>query len=718
MTDTSVPASTEAPSTPVPAVPETGTAVPETSAAVPGSTKPAAIEKVRERRQVRAERLRRIITAARSNSGYRLVFRHGSYLWGGTRVLTRRGWDARTTAPHSRMMRNAEATGNEDMVMKWEQRAYAFRFARHRRRIELLQMLISAPKAVAHGTVAATGVLLVLGVMIAAARKDLGDVLVPLTAVIQFVSWIAFLASVIWRPFLIALPFLALGGAWAVGRHQRTAPTWALPVDPGDLGVLPDENAIMRALENLSIAPFNKVRKEGWQPRWVQGSSRSGNGYHAQLQLPQGVTVEMINRKKDVLAHNLLRKPVEVWPTEPPTQPGVLDLWVADQGSLSGKIEPWPLLTEGTVDYFKGVPVGVSQRGEPILAKLMAANYLVGGIMGQGKSSLVVTLLLGALLDPIVEAEVYCMAYNVDFDPMKPRLRTLVKGDDDEQVKAALNALRRLADEVSERGKLLESLGGESTKLTRELSLKDQRMRPKVVVFDEVHELFGNKDHGKEAGELAIKVIKKARKVGITLIFTTVSPTADSIPKDVTRNTSHNVAFAVGDYVANDGLLGTGKHKAGVTATTLIPGQNIGTAVTTGFSNKPFEVIRCHYIARDPDKGIDEVTPVVERSLKAYKRGDVWEVPVDKPVDHLGDIATVLGGQPRMLTQAALHGLQDHNPAEYGSWSFRDLKRVLDDAGHGEYKTNGGKMHVSLDRILDAIAARSEGDSEEGGDED
>lgn len=390
-----------------------------------------------------------------------------------------------------------------------------------------------------------------------------------------------------------------------------------------------------------------------------------------------------------------------------PKQPGTLDLWVADQGSLSGPVPPWPLLTEGTVDYFKGVPVAVSQRGEPIIGQLMGKNYLVGGIMGNGKTSLVVALLLGAILDPLVIAEVYVMAYNVDYDPLKPRLKVFVKGDDDEQIKAAFDALRRLADEVSLRGQLLEELGGEATKLNRELALKDPRMRPKVVVFDEVHELFMHKEYGKEAGELAIKVIKKARKCGITLIFTTVSPTADSIPKDVTRNTGNNVAFAVGDHVANDGLLGTGKHRVGITATTLISGEDIGTAVTTGFSKKPFEVIRCHYVAREPEKGIDEVTPVVERAMALYEGTAAPETPAFEPADHLADILTVLGQAPRMRTQDVLHRLIDHNPAEYGGWSPRDLARVLNDCGHGEYKTVG-VMHVSRQRIFDAIADREE----------
>lgn len=711
MTDVHVPAAEADPGTPVPVVLDKAEAP---STAAPETTKEPTN---RNRRRVRIDSLRRVFVDVRQKPTYRFTVRHGAYVWGGTRILARRTWEARTTALHSRMMRIAEASGNEEMVTKWEQRAYAYRFARHKRRMDLLQMAINLPKALFTATVAGTGLLLMLGILIAWNSGDVSDVLAPLNAVVRLVGWVAFLASVIWNPLLYSMPLLALAGVWAVGRNQKTAPMWALPADTGEQGVIPDENAILRALGKLSIPQLNAAIKEGWQPRWVQPTTRLGNGYHTQLQLPMGVTVEMINAKKKVLAHNLLRKPVETWPTEPPNQPGVLDLWVADQGSLNGVVPDWPLLHEGTTDYFKGVPVAVSQRGEPIIGKLMAANWIVGGIMGSGKTSIVVSLLLGAILDPLVIAEVYVMAANVDYDPLRPRLRQLVKGDDPEELKAALDALRGLANEVTERGKLLEELGGESTKLTRELAMKDPRMRPKVVVFDECHELFMNKEYGKEAAELAIRVMKKARKVGITLIWVTVSPTADSIPRDVTRNTSHRVAFAVGDQVANDGLLGSGKYKAGIRATELVPGQDVGTAVTYGFTSKPFEIIRSHYVQRDAERGIDEVTPVVERAMALYEGGPA-DAPAFAPVDHLADIAAVLGHETKMLTLDVLHGLKDRNPVEYGTWSPRDLKAVLDDAGHGEYKTNGGKMHVSLDRILDAIAARDDDDPDEGGTEE
>ncbi|MFE9170863.1 cell division protein FtsK [Streptomyces kebangsaanensis] len=676
------------------------------------TTTPTSTDTSAKRRRVRIDALRRILVEIRTNDGYRALVRHGAYTWGGARILARRAWDSRTTARHERMMRAAEAAGNEELVRHWEERAHAYRLARHKRRVELLQMAINAPKAVFTATAAGTGLLLIVGLMLAWANHDVRDVLTPLNATIELVGWVAFLVSVIWGPVMYSLPVLAIAAAWAVGRHRQAAPAWALPADAEDRDVVPDEGAILRALGNLGIGPLNKAIKDGWQPRWVQPTTRSGNGWHTQLQLPMGVTVEMVNGKKNVLAHNLLRKPVEVWPTEPPKLPGVLDLWVADQGSLSGKVPPWPLLTEGTTDYFKGVPVALSQRGEPIIGQLMAANWIVGGIMGSGKTSIVVALLLGAILDPLVDAEVYVMATNVDYDPLKPRLRALVKGDDPEQLQAALDRLRTLTSEVTERGKLLEELGGESPKLTRELALKDPRMRPRVVVFDECHELFMHKEYGKEAGELAIRVMKKARKVGITLVWVTVSPTADSIPRDVTRNTSHRVAFAVGDQVANDGLLGSGKYKAGIRATELVPGQDVGTAVTYGFTSKPFEVIRSYYVARDPEKGIDQVTPVVERSLGMYEGTGPVDVPAFEVADPLADILAVLGERSRMRTQDVIRGLADRNPGEYGGWSFRDLKRVLDECGHGEYKT-GGVMHVSRQRIVDAIADRDEDTGDE-----
>lgn len=707
MTDVHAPANVEAPGTPVLVVldkeEKPGTPVPETEAT-----------QVRPRRRVRIDSLRRVVVEARTNPAYRVTVRHGSYIIGGTRVLTRRTWDARTTARHERFMRIAEASGNEEAARDWEQRAYIYRQSRHRRRMELLQMAINAPKAIAMGTAAGSGILLMLGLMLAWANHDITDVLAPINTVVDLVGWVAFIAGVVWDPLLYSLPFIALAAVWAVGRNQKAAPTWALPGDADERDVVPDENAIMRALGKLGIPALNAALKEGWKPRWVQPSTRSGNGWHAQLQLPEGVPVEMIADKKRTLAHNLMRKPIEVWPTEPRDQAGVLDLWVADPGVLTKPVPSWPLLTEGTTDFFRGVPVALNARGEQVIARLMAANYLIAGIMGSGKSSLVVALLLGAMLDPLVEIDVHVLAYNSDYDAMRPRLRSLVKGDDDEHVVAAMDTLRALAGEVSRRGQELERLGTD-TKVTREMAERDPSMRPRIVVFDEVHELFSHKEYGKEAKELALKVTKKARKTAIMMLWITPDADAASLPRGISKTVSHRVAFAINDHQGNDAILGTGMHKNGYSATTLVAGEDVGTAMAAGFGKTP-GLIRSYYVRKEA--GIDEVTPVVERAMALREGTAPADAPTFDVVDPLADIAAVLGHETRMLTMDVLRGLQDRNPVVYGGWSFRDLKAVLDDSGHGQYKTNGGKMHVSLDRILEAIAAREDDLDDEGGDEE
>src|SRR5581483_2221020 len=546
---------------------------------------------------------------------HRFARRHAGHVATGTRIYAGRRRDARSTARHERMMRAAEAAGDHASALEWETRAAAFRKERHTRRMALLRAPVHAAKGAIYGAGIAGGSLITLGVILAVSEHNPAEAGVPLHVAFRVIYWTCRGVDLAWRPVLIAWPVAVLVGLWALGRAHNPQVA-AVYGEQGEDGreLVPDESAILAALRNLNLGPMNKAVKAGWQPRWILGAVEDGAGWHAQLMLPQGVNVEMINSKKPLLASNLLRQPIEVWPSEPKNMPGVLDLWVAHPNTLTGKVAPWPLIKTGTCDYFKGVPVAVSLRGQQIIAPLFEKNYMIGGIMGTGKSSATRNLLLGAMLDPLVDIDVYCMAFNSDYDPMRRRLRTLVKGDDDEDIEAALKALRRLRTEVTVRGQILEETG--EMKVTRELARRNKRLRPLIVVFDECHELFEHKEYGAEAAELAIKVLKKARKLAITLVFVTVSPTASSIPKDVTRNTSNRVAFAVGDHVANDGLLGTGKHKAGITATKLNQAEDIGTSMSIGFSKSPFEVLRWHLVDYSPERNVDEITPIVDRAMK------------------------------------------------------------------------------------------------------
>ena len=640
----------------------------------------------------------------------RFTRRHVRHVVVGARIYAGRRRDARSTARHERMMRIAETNGDHASALEWETRAAAFRKERHARRMALLRAPIYGAKAAIHLVGIIGGALVALGIILAVTSGNPHEAGVPLHVAFRVVWWVCWAVDVGWRPTLAAAPVLILGSLWALGRaHAPLEPVLYADDEAGDgRELVPDESAILAALRNLNLGPMNKAVREGWRPRWVLGAVEDGAGWHSQLLLPQGVTVEMINGKKTTLASNLLRKPIEVWPTEPENRPGVLDLWVANPGALTGAVPPWPLLKTGTCDYFKGVPVGVSLRGRPIIAPLFQKNYMIGGIMGTGKSSSTRDILLGAMLDPLVDIDVYVMAYNADYDPMARRLRTLVKGDEDEDIEAAVKALRRLRTQVTIRGQILEQAG--EMKVTRELAKRDKRLRPLVCVFDECHEMFEHKEFGAEAAELAVKVMKKARKLAITLIFVTVSPAKDSIPKEITRNTSNRVAFAVGDHFANDSILGTGRHRAGVTATKLNPAVDIGTSMTVGFSAEPFEVLRWHLVDYSPERGVDEITPVVDRALKLLDGQQVAaldQAPAEDVVDPIADIASLLGDAARMRTQDVLEGLRAMRPGHYRDLDFGKLTAILRDAEAEPHKSTGIST-VDARKVRTALAKRAE----------
>lgn len=635
----------------------------------------------------------------------------GRHLWyplAGTAVVVKHWRDAHGAGRYERMMRQAELAGNEEMLREWEARDVAEKQRRHARVMDWVHSPIELLRALLVVTLTTTGMLLGLGMLVALATSDLSQVLGPITGVLHAISVTVWFCSVYATTLLLATTAAVGAWLWHIGRTHTQAPRWLTPADvAGEAAVrevVPDEGAILAALRNLGLPELNRKLKEGWRPRWPLATARDGKGYRTQLELPAGVTVEMVNKRKTILAHNLVRLPVEVWPTEPKNQPGVLDLWVADQGVLTNPVEPYPLLEAGTTDYFKGVPAGVDQRGDLVIGKLMASNYAIAGTMGSGKTSLVLELLAGAMLDPLVAIEVYVMAYNVDYDPLAPRLSVLVKGDEDAQIDAAITALGNLREDVTRRGKILAELGGEETKLTRTIAQRDPRMRPKVVVFDECQELFRHDHHGTLAKELAIKVMMKARKCGITLIWVTPAPSADSLPRDLAKTVSHRVCFAIGDHQGNDAILGTGAHKRGITAVDLVPGEDVGTAMAAGFAPRP-GLIRTHHIRKDTTT--DQLTPLVTRALGPWQATTTPSITADPQAerDPLTDIATVLRGEPRVRTLTILSRLAELDPTTYEGWSFQDLTATLAEHGIEIRKSDGNKV-VRADDVTQALTTR------------
>lgn len=639
----------------------------------------------------------RTVAVARTAAAAAVTVSQGWHSW------LVRAWDALTYGVHRRQIRAAEAAGDRDALAEWVDRRERAVTARRGRLMELPVLAFNVAKFLGISLLGALVLLLALSVA------------VWLTGVGEFGAvwaWVGGLIRLILTVAKYAVPLLpvaALAAAWREGRRRGQTPAWLVGGDEGAperRDVIPDEGAILHALRHLELAPLNKAFKNGWRPRFVLPTERDGKGYHTQLELPPAVTVEMINNKKKLLAHNLVRFPVEVWPTEPRDKPGVLDLWVADQGALSGPVDPWPLLREGGADYFRGVPVAVDIRGRTIIGRLSEANYAAAGMMGSGKSTLFITLLLGALLDPLVEAEVFVMADNADYEPMKPRLRTLRTGQGDEVVEACMAALRRTYNELSVRGKALRE--HDARAVTRELAEKDARLRPRILVIDECQALFMHEEFGEEAAEIAVKLESAARKYAVTLMYATPEPSTASLPRRLIAITSNKACFAIGDQLSNDAILGTSSYKAGISAVGLEPKTDegpgdVGTFMGRGFTPRP-GLLRGYYVSQA------DAHSVVQRALKSLQDAGIASGPaaVEARRDLLADLAAALGGAtesaadlPPLLAKVAPRW------APYRTLTGKALREQLAELGV-KVPSTGNKWPISPELIREALIRRQD----------
>ena len=363
----------------------------------------------------------------------------------------------------------------------------------------------------------------------------------------------------------------------------------------------------------MRIQEITTYLKAGVPLQYLTPCRRDGRGTHAVIRLP--VPAERIARRRADLAAGVYRLAKEVWPTTG-SEAGILDLWIADKGALADGAGPYPLLGDGFTDVFKGLPFGRTLRGDPIRIPVTGRNTICGGMPEQGKSSAARVIACGYSLDITTELRILIPDTNFDFEVMERRCSRYVMGAEDEYIEQILGELEELKDELQGRGQLL--VDHEQPEVTRHLASTVRGLHPMLVLLEEAHVAIQHKKHGKDISGLLCDIVKLDRKRGVHLMVSTQAPTKDSMPRDVTRNCSNGIAFAVGDHVANDALLGQGAYAAGHRATELIPGTDRGTALVKGFSGQRSEIAQVHFLA--VARGSDQVTPLIDRSLDEMAR--------------------------------------------------------------------------------------------------
>ncbi|MFE1882651.1 FtsK/SpoIIIE domain-containing protein [Streptomyces diastatochromogenes] len=405
---------------------------------------------------------------------------------------------------------------------------------------------------------------------------------------------------------------------------------------------------------------------------------RDGPGWRAEVDLPPGVEATAVLEKRAALAAAMRRPISTVWPeADRSAHPGRLVLWVAQRDPAKAGRKLWPLMREGQADVYQPLPYGFDPRGNLVEITLMYSNLLVGGIPGSGKTSCALAIVLGVALDPTAELWIYELKGSGDLDAVKPICHRYVSGDEDEDLEAALAGMRSGIAEYQRRAAFIRSLPAsevpEGRKVTRALAEKypEQQLGPRVIVIDEVQELFTHPDYKEEAAALATRLIKKARAYGIILILLTQNPDAPSLPTSVSSSVGTRLCLAVMDWRANNNVLGTSAYERGLRATDISIDEQ-GTGILA--RGREGITVRAAFIKQTEAEDIAKRALALRTAagtLTGQSVGaQVEELDVETVVDHVRAIWP--DGVEAVHSHRLVEALATYRPDLYRPWTEMD----------------------------------------------
>ncbi|XTZ18220.1 FtsK/SpoIIIE domain-containing protein [Micromonospora echinospora] len=485
-------------------------------------------------------------------------------------------------------------------------------------------------------------------------------------------------------------------------------------------------NVVVGALAVLGIAGINQaIAKQG--PKAIGFTApitRDGPGWRADIDLPAGVTAGDVIERRDRLAAGLARPLGCVWPEgRPEVHPGRLVLWVGDQDVASARQPTWPLLKSGTVDLFRPFPFGTDPRGRTVSMDLMYTNLLVGSIPGAGKTFSLRVPLLAAALDARAELRVFELKGTGDLEALALVATRYASGADDDTIEEALDALRELRKECQRRATVIKGLPKSvcpENKVTPELAgRKTLGLHPLVVAIDECQELFSHAEFGKEAGELAEKVIKLGRALGIHLMLATQRPDAKSLPTGVSANVGTRFCLRVMGQVENDMILGTSAYRNGVRAT-MFTRRDKGVGYLVGAADDA-QIVRTFYLDGPAAERICQRGRALREAagtLTGHAAGQDTTPPAAARRDTLlDDILTVVpASEAKVWTEILTARLADLNPDMYADMTRDQLTAALKPYGittgqvWGTDPTTGkgaNRRGIERSHVADAVAERN-----------
>jgi S-DNA-T family DNA segregation ATPase FtsK/SpoIIIE len=675
----------------------------------------------RDNAVVAARTARTVATHHRTRAVAKAALRHVLYVPVGGLVVARRVWEAKTNSLYQRMIRAAEATGDHEKVLEWEQRGEQARERRHKRRMELFRLPFALAKALAMAAATLLGLLLALGVVLAVADKDVREILAPLAAVLDAVRWIVWAFALVWGPLVLVVPWLVVLTLWHIGRTTGTAPAWVMLANRRSSGGDPiTPSIVVTALRDLGVAALrNKIKDMGDAGAAMLGPIRiAGCGVEVDVTLPSGVSTEDVQKRRRKLAENLSRHEHEVFITIP-IAARTVRLWIADSGALDEPIGPSPLVIDPdmTADLYTGkAPWGQDLRGDAAAIALLQRHFLITGLSNQGKTASLRALVLWLALDLTTEFRIADLKGVGDWRMFEGLASVLIQGPTDEHVIAATEMLEEGVAEMERRIARLEASGA-TDGVTRDMARKrGGGFHPVFLIVDEAQQAFmcpakgadGRPYGGTKATSryfmAARKIHNQGRAVNVLLWEGTQDPTDQNLPKLIREGAHIRASLVVGTEEQARMALGDKAIDGGAAPHKLRQGLDKGTLVVAGDGvplppGQSSITIRTHFVDGEA------AAEVADRAkTRRGQRHTVTDTEPDR--DLLGDLRTVLAGADRMRSKDALAQLGERWPTPYGPWSSQQFAAALGDAGvtirQGRVGGEAGQRYLAADDVLDA----------------
>lgn len=508
---------------------------------------------------------------------------------------------------------------------------------------------------------------------------------------------------------------LALGGLFVVAGVYVARLAWLGHEGaghPDDRTALPDVSADNAAPETvrLDVETFTAALNDAGflkDGRAIEVRATrpmaNGNGWSCWVTLPANLPATKVMEARHALATplNTNDQCLILLPSKERNRD--LFVWLCDHDPLAGPPVTSAITEVRQIDVWKGVPLGRSVRGEPILANVIGSHWLMAGDPRSGKSFLARLLVSFLAKDPHVQL--------ILMDPDDAGLWSgfgaigeYIGGSSPDAVRTMADRLHEIAyaemerrAEVLRRYRAANPMQVTESKITRAVARDPKLKMPLVwIVIDECHVPIRDE----RVQDALQQIATRGGKFGVGLLLITQYPSTENIPAKVRNIPTTGCCLSVTTGDAAKMVLKEGWKQAGMDPVQgLDPDLNAGAFYLRGPGLKspstPWVLGRSDYLDDNEARSVLvdalELRQRARPELLPRKAGDggggpeapaAGVLPPPPPLRkgdprHLFNLACVFSPDPELRTLTIVERLKQAHSAQYAKLTQRGINAWL-----------------------------------------